>query len=90
MIAIALISMSAAVEAQDAAWEIRYALPPDQKPEWTEAGYLPRWTVDFTDETRPTVEISGDSEGKYRGYVILGRRYRVPDPLPRDSDRPEP
>jgi hypothetical protein len=83
MIAIALISMSATVEAQDAAWEIRYALPPDQKPEWTEAGYLPEWTVSFTDETRPTVEISGDTEGKYRGYVILGRRYRVPDPLPR-------
>jgi len=81
MIAIVLLCLPAAVEAQEAAWEIRYALPLDQKPEWTEAGYLPKWTVAFTDKERPTVEISGDGEGKFRGYVLVGRRMTLPEPM---------
>ena len=70
--------------AQDAAWEVRYSLPPDQQPEWYDAGYLPKWTVDIVDAERPTVEITGDTEGLYRGHVLIGKRVTLPDPLPPD------
>jgi hypothetical protein len=63
-------------------WQLRFALPSDQKPEWTQAGYLPKWTVTFTDEQRPTVEITGDTEGLFRGHVLVGKRTAVPEPVP--------
>ena len=81
----ALLLSMAAVPAigQDTQWEVRYALPTDQKPEWTEAGYLPQWTVTFTDRERPTVELTGDDGGGlFRGQVLVGKRMLVPDPLP--------
>jgi len=81
--ALLLLVIAIPAAGQDAEWQVRYALPTDQKPEWTEAGYLPQWTVTFTDRERPTVELTGDDGGGlFRGQVLVGKRMLVPDPLP--------
>ncbi len=86
MVAIILVALSAAavVRAQPAPaseWEIRYAQLPDQTEEWTRMGRIPAWEISFG-EDRQEVHIGGDEEGRFRGIVLLGRRWRVPDPLP--------
>jgi YD repeat-containing protein len=80
--AIAFLTTLVGTWAPQSPWEVRYALPADQKPEWTAAGYLPKWTVALTDPDRPTVEISGDAEGLFRGHVLLGKRVTLPGPVP--------
>jgi len=61
-------------------WQVRRALAPDQKPEWTAAGYLPAWDV-TPDATGDGFAIDGDKDGKLRGTVLVGTRITVPSPL---------
>ena len=62
-------------------WEVRRLLSPDQKPEWTTAGYLPKWTVN-TAKDGSEFAIGGDEQGKFRGMVLVGRTIQLPDPMP--------
>ncbi len=56
-------------------------LAPDQKPEWTAAGYLPKWTI-ATEQADSGFRIDGDEQGKFRGAVAVGQRIEIPDPVP--------
>ena len=53
----------------------------DQKPEWTAAGYLPKWTVTFDDQAAG-FRIDGDEQGAFRGTVLIGQPIELPDPMP--------
>ena len=69
--------------AQPVAWEVRRAQLGDQKEEWTELGYVPGWEVRIGPGEAPTIEITGDEEtGDYRGFILAGRKWRAPDPVP--------
>ena len=61
--------------------QVRRFLAPDQKPEWTAAGYLPGWTVNATPDGRE-ITIDGDEAQKFRGTVVVGRQIQLPDPMP--------
>ncbi|MEW6354968.1 MAG: alginate lyase family protein [Planctomycetota bacterium] len=65
-------------------WEARVALPTDQKREWSEKGYLPKWCIVWEDRERPTVRIEDDEKGDCRGYAFIGRTYAIPKDLPRE------
>ena len=67
--------------AAEGQWQVRRALSPDQEQEWTEAGYLPGWTVTFND-SGDGFRIDGDGEGKFRGAVLVGRSIEIPRPAP--------
>ncbi|MDH7570395.1 MAG: hypothetical protein QHJ73_12515, partial [Armatimonadota bacterium] len=73
---------SAAVAGPAAEWMVRRAHVADQKEEWTQHGYLPAWKVEVGAGDPPVIEIHGDGAGAYRGTVLVGRRWRVPAPLP--------
>ena len=75
------ISFLNAAPAARGEWQVRRALSPDQKQEWTEAGYLPGWTVTFND-SGDGFRIDGDGEGKFRGTVLVGRSIEIPRPAP--------
>lgn len=63
-------------------WELRYAQQPDQKPEWTAAGYVPGWPVRIADAERPEITWDDSPEGLYRGWLLVARPLRLPDPMP--------
>ncbi len=75
----AWIAVSGSVAASE--WEVRRLLSPDQKPEWTTAGYLPKWTVN-TAPDGTEITIDGDETRKFRGTVLVGREIQLPDPMP--------
>jgi len=68
--------------AQDGVWEVRRAQATDQKDEWTQMGRIPAWEVTISPGEPATIEIGGDEEGAFRGFVLIGRRWRVPGDLP--------
>ena len=74
MLAVPLILLATSAWAHD--WEIRYAQLPDQTPEWTVMGRIPGWSIDIS-AAGTTIEIGGD-EGPYRGIVLIGRPWTVP------------
>lgn len=76
------LALAAQLALAPAGWQVRYANQPDQKPEWNEAGYLPRFQLDWTDRERPEVTFQDDEDGDCRGYVFLAKPWTVPDPLP--------
>ena len=63
-------------------WEIRYGQQPDQKPEWNAKGYTPRWRVNWRDQQAPDLEWGDQPNGDCRGWFLLARPVRVPDPAP--------
>jgi len=66
--------------AQPETWDVRYAQIENQQPEWTAAGNIPAYTITYPDNGR---EVFIDSAGNpdYRGVVLLGKRFRVPETL---------
>lgn len=64
--------------APPASWEVRYGQQPDQKPEWTTAGYLPAWSIDWLDPTRPEVVWDEPDTGVCRGWLLFGQPYTPP------------
>ena len=63
-------------------WAARFALPVDQKPEWSERGYLPAWQLKWEDAESPRLHIEGDENGHYRVHVFVGREFVLPERLP--------
>ncbi|MBI5834734.1 MAG: alginate lyase family protein [Armatimonadetes bacterium] len=74
------------VQADAGAWQVRYAQQADQTPEWTAAGYLPTWQVNWVDRDRPEVTWQEPADGRCRGFLLLARRWTVPDPAPREVE----
>ncbi|MBI2298199.1 MAG: hypothetical protein HYU66_04480, partial [Armatimonadetes bacterium] len=75
-----LLSMSL-LAANPGGWEVRYGQHGDQKPEWTAAGKLPAWALTFSPDGREITWVD-DATGGCRGWLLLGRRMTLPDPLP--------
>ncbi|HCU35284.1 MAG TPA: hypothetical protein DGT21_07405 [Armatimonadetes bacterium] len=75
MLTVALIVLTSSARAHE--WEVRYAQLADQTPEWTAMGRVPGWSIDISADGS-TIEIDGD-EGPYRGIVLIGRPWTVPD-----------
>ncbi len=75
----AWIALSSSATASE--WQVRRLLSPDQKPEWTTAGYLPKWTVGTT-QNDAEITIGGDESRSFRGTVLVGRQIQLPDPMP--------
>ncbi len=76
-------ALPVALRADDVAWEVRRAQVGDQTDEWTAMGRVPGWEVRIGEGESPTIEITGDEKiGAFRGIVLIGRRWRVPDPPP--------
>ena len=73
--------MAGANPAAASDWQVRRLLAPDQKPEWTNAGFLPLWTVDAPPDGNE-ITIGGDESGKLRGTIIVGREVVLPAPIP--------
>ena len=63
-------------------WSLRFALPPDHKPEWSAKGYTCHWKILWADKERPQVRIQDNAQGHYRGYVLVGRAFEIPQRLP--------
>lgn len=63
-------------------WEVRYAQLADQTAEWTEMGRVPAWELLLGRDDPTEVRLGGDEEGAFRGTVLLGTRWTVPDPAP--------
>ena len=61
-------------------WEVRRAQAMDQTDEWTAMGRVPGWDVSIADDDAGTIDISGDDDGRFRGLVLVGRRWTVPGP----------
>lgn len=66
------------------AWEVRFAQQPDQKPEWTAAGYLPAWTIVGLDPAADAISWTESEPGACRGWLLFGRELTLPTPLPRE------
>lgn len=81
--ALCLLLAGSAAWPQDAVWEVRRAHVGDQTEEWTGMGRVPAWEVHIGPGEAPEIDITGDEvTGDFRGLVLVGRRWRVPDPLP--------
>lgn len=65
-------------------WSLRFAQMPDQRPEWDAKGYLPDYKITWQDKEGPQVRIEDQADGRCRGFVLVGREYRVPQELPKD------
>ncbi len=65
-------------------WTLRYAQMPDQRPEWDAKGYLPTYEITWVNKDRPEVRIQDHKDGRCRGFVLVGRAFRVPAKLPKD------
>ena len=57
---------------------------PDQRPEWDAKGYLPTYEIKWANRDRPEVRIQDYKDGRCRGFVLVGREFRVPAKLPKD------
>ena len=79
----AVVLMLVPVSVLASQWQIRRMLAPDQKPEWTDAGYLPQWTVSFDGDDAGFC-IEGDQQARFRGTVLVGRPVDLPNPMPPD------
>ena len=65
-------------------WTLRYAQMPDQRPEWDAKGYLPDYKIIWGDKDKPQIRIQDHKNGRCRGFVLVGREFRVPVKLPKD------
>ncbi len=77
-----LVATALAADADDPAWEVRFAELPDQTDEWTAAGRIPGWQVTVGEDAPTEVRIGGDEAGAFRGTLLIGRRWTVPDIIP--------
>ncbi len=76
---LALIGTIATIASADPTWEVRYAHLVDQTEEWTALGRVPGWEVTIGEGEAPEIGIGGDEEGSFRGIVLVGRRWTVPE-----------
>jgi hypothetical protein len=65
-----------------APWEVRYAQMGDQTDEWTKMGRVPAWTLTYHDTDPPSFDVGGDKAGAFRGFVLIGRPWQVPEKVP--------
>lgn len=63
-------------------WEMRYGQQRDQKPEWTQKGYIPLWRMKWEDRQAPVVSWEDQPNGNSRGWLLLARPVRISDPAP--------
>ena len=82
LIARAALTQTPTLPAAVGPWSLRFALPPDHKPEWSAKGYTCHWQILWADKERPQVRIQDNAEGHYRGYVLVGRALDIPQRLP--------
>lgn len=68
--------------AADSPWQVRYAQLGDQTEEWTELGRVPGWEITVDEDASGEVRIGGDTDGRFRGTVLIGRTWTVPAPAP--------
>jgi hypothetical protein len=61
------------------AWQFRYAHQPDQKPEWTEMGRVPAFTITVDGET---VSFADAEDGRCRGWLFAARPLELPEAPP--------
>lgn len=81
-LAVLLIATGAPGVSAQTAWQVRRAHLPDQTDEWTALGRIPAWQVTVGEGEAGEVRIAGDEAGDFRGIVLVGRPWTVPDPLP--------
>lgn len=74
--------LSGTSQTASAKWEVRYAQWRSVFPEGRERGWMPHWTVHIRRDEPLEVDIFED-DGKAIGLVFLGRRIRLPSPMPR-------